>query len=164
MLSQPEFTLKLLKKIKKAGIHTIIETSGMGKDKNLINLVPFVDIFYYDLKIIDSKKHQEYTGVDNKVILYNLKILRDNTDNIVIRIPLIPGYTDHITNLKKIYKKMSQLNLKEAHLLPYNTNASAKYEWLERKYIPGEIEGQSDEYLEMLKDRAPKNINIKIIN
>ncbi|MFW6270673.1 MAG: glycyl-radical enzyme activating protein [Bacillota bacterium] len=164
VLYQPEFTLELLKNIKEEGIHTIIETSGMGEDKDLIKLIPYVDFFYYDLKLIDSEKHKQFTGTDNKIILDNLKILKEKTDDIVVRIPLIPGYTDHISNIRKIYKKMFQLDLKEVHLLPYNTSASAKYEWLDREYIPGEMEAQSDEYLKKLKNIAPESINVKIIN
>ncbi|MFW5985327.1 MAG: glycyl-radical enzyme activating protein [Halanaerobiaceae bacterium] len=164
VLFQPVFAKQLLKKIKQEGIHTIVETSGRGQEKDLLEFVPFVDDFYYDLKIINPEKHYRYTGMDNKKIINNLRSLSQKTENIVVRIPLIPEYTDQLSNIKKIYHLVQEFKIKRVHLLPYNTGAPAKYEWLQKEYIPGDLESQSQEYLNLLKEEAPEEMAISVIN
>jgi pyruvate formate lyase activating enzyme len=75
VLFQPEFALSLLARLSERNIHTIVETSGMGSWEDLKNISRYTDIFYYDVKTLDEKKHLSYTGKDNKTILENLKKL-----------------------------------------------------------------------------------------
>ena len=35
-------------------------------------LLPYVDVFLYDMKLMDNEKHKKYIGVDNTLILENL--------------------------------------------------------------------------------------------
>ena len=163
VLQQASFAINILKELKINGIHTIVETSGMGHWKDLEEMYPLVDLFYYDLKLINPIKHLEFTGKRNDLILENLKRLRTVTDKIVLRIPLIPGYTDGCENIMSIYEFAADNKITEVHLLPYNSNASAKYEWLAKTYVPGELMTQSKTYLELLKEKAPKQISVKII-
>ncbi len=164
VLCQPEFALAILKKVKMTGIHAIVETSGMGKKEDLLALIPHVDVFYYDLKILDEQKHLKYTGCTNQVILANLISLRQKTESIVIRIPLIPGYTDSLDNISDIYRFLKKQKIKRVDLLPYNSSAPAKYKWLKRKYLPGKLDVQTDDYLQELQEKAPQGIEVRIIN
>jgi glycyl-radical enzyme activating protein family len=136
VLFQADFTLELLRKLRKNEIHTLVETSGMGNWNDLACISEYTDIFYYDLKIIDSERHKKYTGADNSVILDNLKKLMElrNEKNICIRVPLIPSYTDAKTDIDEIYKFTSDIGLEHVELLPYNKSAAAKYEWLGIEY------------------------------
>lgn len=89
-----------------------------------------VDLYLYDIKIIDYETHKKYTGVDNKLILENVKKLTDLNKDIIIRIPLIPGCTDDVQNIKGIADFIvAQLKCKiaRAELLPYNSLAETKY-------------------------------------
>jgi pyruvate formate lyase activating enzyme len=165
VLQQASFAINILKGLKEHGIHTIVETSGMGYWEDLEKMSPLVDLFYYDCKLIDSKRHLEYTGQRNDLILENLKRLRTITEKIVLRVPLIPGgYTDGLENIMDIYKFATLHKINEVHLLPYNSNASAKYEWLAKTYVPGELMTQSKTYLKLLKEKAPEQISVKIIS
>ena len=132
VLFQPDFTLELLRELREHGIHTLVETSGMGKWDDLAKISEYTDTFYYDIKIIDSDRHKQYTGSDNFVILENLEklsVLRNKKD-IVIRVPLIPSYTDSDADIDEIFKFTSFIRLDTVELLPYNKSAAAKYEWL----------------------------------
>lgn len=164
VLQQADFAIDILKCLKEYSIHTIVETSGMGRWESLEKMYPLVDLFYYDLKLMDPVKHLEFTGQRNDIIVENLNKLRAVTDKIVLRVPLIPGYTDEIENILSIYQFAAAHKITEVHLLPYNSNAGAKYEWLGKDYVLGELTAQSKAYLELLKDKAPKQLSVKIIS
>ena len=132
VLFQPDFTLELLRKLRENEIGTLIETSGMGKWNDLAKISEYTDMVYYDIKIIDAERHKQYTGLDNFTILENLKKLSmlKNKNDIVIRVPLIPSYTDSKSDIDEIYKFASYIGVDNVELLPYNKSAAAKYEWL----------------------------------
>jgi len=87
------------------------------------------DLFLYDLKMMDSQLHHEWTTAGNRKILHNLKILAGTGANIIIRIPLIGGINDTVENIQLTAKFISELDgePKEVHLLPYHAIAQHKY-------------------------------------
>jgi pyruvate formate lyase activating enzyme len=134
-LMQPEFTLEFLTLCKQAGIHAAIETCGFGNRNDLLKIAEVCDLIYYDIKIIDDVLHKKYTGVSNALILDNLAALcENNTDKIIVRIPCIPGITDRPEQIAEIKLLAKKHDIKNVELMPYNTNAGAKYEWLGRTY------------------------------
>lgn len=165
VLSQPEFSLSLLKSLKEKGIHTIVETSGMGSLQTLLDMSDFTDEFYYDIKSFNSKNHIKHTGVDNKTILSNLISLTKlrNGKGITIRTPLIPGYNDSESEITDIYQLAVENGISEIHLLKYNTLASAKYEWLSREYIPGDLKPHDDAYINNLIAKAHSSLKVKTL-
>jgi pyruvate formate lyase activating enzyme len=164
VLFQPEFAEAILARLRDCGVHTVVETSGMGKWQDLCNIAKYTDIFYYDIKTLDNEKHLIYTGVGNKIILDNLKELAELMPNggITLRVPLIPGYNDSIDEIAEIYKLAQELQIHDVHLLRYNTSAPAKYQWLDLPYKPGSLERQSDEYVDKLCEIAPEGINVSV--
>lgn len=101
-LAQIVFSRAILRQIKIHEIHTAVETCLLAGSKDLESLTPYVDLFLVDLKVDDSEKHTEYTGAANNVIKDNFRWLAGHHDSIVVRIPIIPGYTDSEANLKGI--------------------------------------------------------------
>jgi len=164
-LFQPEFIAALLRKLHAEGIHTIIETSMMCDPGIIRDIYQYVNIFYCDMKVIDPIKHKQYTGCDNSMIISNIELLAKlkNKTDIVIRIPLIPDYTDAASDVSEIYQFARELGLSNIHLLPYNPSAPAKYEWLSMTYPPRTHQKQSYQYLSELKSIAPAGLNITII-
>ena len=162
-LAQPAFALEIAKNLHLEGIHTILETSGMGIWADLKKFLPYVDLFYYDLKIFDACHHLQYTGVLPDIIQSNLENLSRQTRQIVIRMPLIPGYTDHEENVEEVYRFMRKLDLRQIHLLPYNASSQAKYAWVGRDYSPGHLEQQTQKALQSLVLLAPKGIEASVI-
>ena len=100
-LMQPLFTLEILKLLKNAGVHTIVETSGCGAESDLLEMARYADCFYYDFKLSDAGMYSRYIGdgLSLSLTMNNLKKLRGITDGIVLRAPLIPGITDTEANL-----------------------------------------------------------------
>lgn len=129
VLFQPEFATDILRKVKTQSVNTIVETSGNGRKLDLLAMVPYVDTFYYDYKLADAALLREYTGANISLIRQNLEALRNATDNIVLRVPLIPGISDTYENLKNTVDIAHKLEISTVHLLPYNYSAGAKYEW-----------------------------------
>ncbi|NHZ87227.1 MAG: radical SAM protein, partial [Planctomycetia bacterium] len=68
-LVQINFLLELLKVCKKSNIYTVVDTSGEASWKDFEKILNYVDLFLYDLKIIDNELHKKYTGVPNKRVL-----------------------------------------------------------------------------------------------
>lgn len=109
-LSQPDFSLEILKECKRMNVHTAIETSLFCENETLNRLLSLVDLFIVDMKIFDEKQHLRYTGKSNEIIKDNIRFLVSSGKNIVIRIPLIPGITDTEENKSAIEKFIHDLD------------------------------------------------------
>jgi len=152
-LLQADFLKAVLEGCKKQGIHTALDTSGFVPYEVIDALKANVDLFLYDLKMIDEKRHIHYTGVSNKMILENLKKLSRNGSRILVRIPLIPQVNDTKDCIQKIAAFVAGfLSLKHVSLLPYHAIAAQKYERLNR---PSEMPNSSclpEEKINFIKD------------
>lgn len=120
-----QFASELLKALKKIKIHTLIETGGyFNWDEFEANIVPYCDMVYYDIKLINDDEHKKYCGVSNKRILENFKKLvgysRKKGLKIVPRIPLVPGITATEHNLKGISAFLRECGVTTVELLRYN--------------------------------------------
>ena len=117
---QYEFSLKILKEAKKAGIHTAIETSGYFY-KELNEIHQYVDLWLYDIKLISEREHIKYTGVSNKKILENLTYLDSIGEKIILRCPIIPDINFTKEHFGKIVNLANELkSIVAIHLEPYH--------------------------------------------
>jgi len=131
---QSEFLCKLLKACKMAGISTAVETCGFVSPEKLSKASPFVDLFLYDYKLTDSDLHKKYTGVDNELILSNLKLLNSLGNDVILRCPIIPGVNDneeHFKSIGALTEKYS--NILKVEVEPYHRLGENKYAGLGRK-------------------------------
>ncbi len=127
-LAQLEFLNSVLDKCRKKGIHTVLDTCGYVSFDELAKIADKIDLFLYDFKLIDDKKHKEATGVSNKLILDNLKKLSVKGRKIVVRIPIIEGVNDDNENITETAKFIASLpGIKEISLLPYHKGGRQKY-------------------------------------
>ena len=127
-LMQPEFLKSILKLCKTEKIHTTLDTTGYCSPEIMQSIYNYVDLFLYDLKIMDDKLHQKYTGLSNKQILENLQFLKGEDKNIIIRFPIIPGVTDTKTNTQQILDYLRANNgIHEINILPFHKIANHKY-------------------------------------
>lgn len=127
-LEQATFLEEGLKLCKAGGIHTAIDTAGIVNKANLKRVIPYTDLFLFDLKLMESNEHIKYTDVPNQRILENLRFLSENNCNIIIRIPLIPDITATSSNLDQIIEFLNRLSpLPKINLLPYHRIAEGKY-------------------------------------
>ncbi|MFC1970948.1 glycyl-radical enzyme activating protein [Chloroflexota bacterium] len=116
------FTSQLLQKLKSCGIHTTIETCGFFKWPQFeAEMLDWLDLILFDVKLADKELHLKYTGRLNDVIMQNLtRLARERPDSVIARIPLIPGITSNHDNLEKLSSLLRQIGIKRCWLLPYN--------------------------------------------
>lgn len=122
-----EFTRELLKKAKENNIHTCLETSGYTDFKNLSEIIPYVDIFLYDIKESNSSLHKEFTGVENHRIIDNLFRLNEFDTKIILRCPIIPNYNnreDHYRYVGELAEKLK--NVYQIDIEPYHPLGKVK--------------------------------------
>lgn len=139
-LSQGIFVIELLKELKKLGIGTAIETTGIGKWDIINEISANVDIILWDFKIMDKEISTEVICADVELMKSNFEKLMKKVEKsdisvkVIPRLPLIPGYTSHIGNIKKIIEFISGFEIKQVDILPFHQYGSSKYKALERNY------------------------------
>jgi pyruvate formate lyase activating enzyme len=132
-MMQTGFLLEALKACKESNYHTAVDTSGYTSSDNFRSVIPFTDLFLYDIKHLDDAKHIMYTGVTNKEILKNYILTLDSGSDVIVRIPVIPGFNDdpdHLKRLKEFIISTKTNALKKICLLPFHKTGAAKYKRL----------------------------------
>lgn len=146
-LAQPEFLLSVLRLLKEKGINVYLETCGYAKREVLEELLPYVDCFLFDWKCSDSSLHKEYTGVDNRLIEENLRLLNSRGKRIVLRCPIIPGVNDNADHFKGIARLDRELEMIDrVELMAYHSMGEGKKEQL----------GREDSFRPHVPDKAEK--------
>ena len=160
--TQHDFMKEVAKLCREENISVAVESCGHVPWKNIETVLPFLDLFFFDMKHIDGDLHRQYTGVNNRLILDNLRKLNDNFSNIVIRIPVIPGYNDSRQVQRGMYEFVKPLkNVRRVELLPYHRLGTAKYAGLGRDYRLAEARPLKPEDLRHLESLG-KEIGIEI--
>lgn len=132
-LFQIDFLLKVLPMIKSRQIHVTVDTCGYVGTEDLEKIMPYVDLFLYDIKVIDRAKHVQNTGVENDIIKKNLRFLISEQKHIIIRIPVVPQVNDSQKDIEEFTAFLKSLDSDiEIDLLPYH-DVSEKYQALWRK-------------------------------
>ena len=122
---------EILQMCKKSGIHTAVDTAGDVPWTYFERVLPYTDLFLYDLKTMDCEIHKEYTGVGNVRILDNLAKLLQAKNPLWVRVPIIPGVNDTEQEMKKIKAFFEENGYPEkTQLLPYHKMGEHKYERL----------------------------------
>jgi glycyl-radical enzyme activating protein len=134
-LLQREFLKELLTTSRERGFHCAVDTAGNVPWSWLEEILPFTDLFLYDIKAFDPEIHQKATGVSNHRILENLARLSEAGKDIWIRIPVIPGVNDTPTEMTRIADYLvHKKGIQWVELLPFHTLGSEKYASLGRDY------------------------------
>ncbi|MFH1706362.1 MAG: glycyl-radical enzyme activating protein [Planctomycetota bacterium] len=125
---QKDFLMALLIDSKKRGLHTAVDTSGDVPWDCFTAILPHTDLFLYDIKVMDPKRHADATGRDNKRILDNLTKLSHMDRRILARIPVVPGVNATIDEMKNIAAFVKTLpHVESVELLNYHRLGEAKY-------------------------------------
>lgn len=136
--SQPEAARALLMECKAEGINTAIETCGHIKTDRLLEIAEYVDLFLFDIKHMDPKRHNELTGIGNEQILANLKELLKRRYNVKVRMPMLKGINDSKEEIDMVIQFLLPFrddpNFKGVDLLPYHKMGVGKYSQLDKPY------------------------------
>lgn len=139
-IAQYPFALALMKEAKVNGLNTCLETCGFGPAARFEEIALYTDLFLYDLKETDAALHTRFTGVGTDVILYNLRLLDNLGKQIILRVPVIPGFNDRPDHFKGVAETANSLkNLREIQVMPYHPLGREKAKSLGKKYPLGDI-------------------------
>lgn len=134
-----DYIYEVVKVMEEEKIHISVETCGYFDYRRFKKkLLPLIDLFLFDIKIMDPLKHKEYTGKSNEIIIRNFKKLLEAGVEVLPRVPLIPGFTATEENLSRIARFFSRHNIKEYTILPYNPSGLDKWGRL-GKEPPGNV-------------------------
>jgi pyruvate formate lyase activating enzyme len=148
---QPAFLRSLLEACQDEGISTAVETCGATDQGKLLGMADKVDLFLYDVKLMDTARHGEATGVGNEAILANLAALATVHAHVTLRFPVIPGINDDSENIGLMVAMMRRLGLREIDLLPYHHIGMDKYRRLGRLYQLADLQPPLVEDLESVR-------------
>lgn len=135
-LFQPKFLKEVLSECRRRYIHTAVDTSGYAPREVLKAVMPYTDVFLYDLKLYDEREHEKYTGVPNGIIKDNLRYLAESgrAGDVILRFPVIPGITDTEWNVRGWARFLEGLGeFREIDLLPFH-DVGEKFQRLGREY------------------------------
>jgi pyruvate formate lyase activating enzyme len=150
-LMQIDFTDAILSECKKRNLHTAVDTCGYASHEAIERIKDKVDLFLYDLKIMDAAKHRRYTGKSNRQILENFKTLAENGNGLLVRFPVIPMINDGKDNVKRIADFILSCGVKRICLLPYHRAGIEKYRSLGRGYRLSSTKAPSERKLNSIK-------------
>jgi pyruvate formate lyase activating enzyme len=154
-LCQPDFLLALLTACKAEGIHTAVDTTGYADWSVIERILPYTDLFLYDLKHMDSAKHARGTGVPNERILENARKIAAAGGKMQIRIPVIPMYNDSTEDFDAAGRFISDLGaaVEMTQLLPYHSLGAIKWERLDREGPRVEAAPPTDQLIQARKSQ-----------
>ncbi len=135
-LAQYLFTTEILKAAHEAYLHAALETCGHAPWHHFETVLKHVDLLQFDLKHMDPLRHRELTGQSNELIIENLKrVLSVKTsEDVIIRIPVIPGCTDSVENISETAEFVAGLGFRQLELIPYHRLGVSKYAQYGRAY------------------------------
>ena len=157
-LLQIDFLKKILRTAKQNAIHTAVDTTGYATFAVLKQIIPYIDLFLFDLKHHNNSEHIKYTGVPLKPILDNLKLLLEADKKIWLRIPIIPKINNSekdisgFINLLNNYKKPELVCL-----LPYHNSANTKYKNLGVHNSMKSVKNLKTKDVELIKKQFEKS-------
>jgi glycyl-radical enzyme activating protein len=150
-LAQPDFTAEVMRICHEKGINTCLDTSGYASPEALKKVLPHADLVLLDIKHMDSKKHEEWTGVPNEIILENAKTIAKEKD-MRISIPLIPGFNDDEENIRKTAEFAKSIGVKNIDVEPFHKLGDGKYIAIGMKSPYGDFTDISEEKVDEVRE------------
>ncbi len=150
MTMDVEYLLEAARELKRQDVTLTVDTCGYVPYEKFQALLPYVDTFLYDVKVMDSELHQKYIGADNRLILENLVRLSEDGARIYIRIPIIREVNGNEENIIQTIRFLKEHDIHPAgiHLLPYHDTGSGKYPKLDMVYKGTDLHAPDKEEME----------------
>ena len=152
-LTHADFVAELFTLCRGEGVNTCVETCGCVPRSAFEKILPLTDTFYFDLKLMDSGLHREYTGQGNGQILSNARFLAGSGANILFRQPLIPGVNDDEENIRATSDFIRSLGRPELQLqlIAYHRMGASKYAALDLPYAMEELKPMDPAQVEAVR-------------
>lgn len=146
------FCRELIRLCHAEGIHTAIDSCGYPCTEEALAALDAADLVLFDLKGMDSARHQENTGAGNEEILRTFEHLRTTNKPVIVRAPLVPGYNDSPEELAALGRLLRESpNVERVDLMPYHEYGVSKYEEIGLAYpLAGKVEPYSQDQVRQL--------------
>jgi len=147
------YLLELVRRLDEEGISVNIDTCGFCSWERLEKVLPYVDTFLYDLKLLDAAEHLQHTGVSNETILENLERLSDAGSRIWIRIPVIQAVNGDVSSITAVghWLREHHIQTQQINLIKYHDFGADKYEQLGMSYEGKAFAAPDDVTLQTMK-------------
>lgn len=161
---QEDILRELVYKLYDKSIDLAIETAGYFNFHKVKDILERLNLIFIDIKHMDSERHKYFTGVGNREILENIRLLNTLNIPIVVRIPVIDGVNSDKENIKETAKFVKE-NIKKPkiELLPYHSFGDMKYEILGREKPSRDFKTPSEASLKEL-EKIIKNEEVQAIS
>lgn len=157
-LLQRDFSYAILERCKQEDVHTAIETAANFPWERVASILPVTDLIMMDIKLMDSARHRECTGVPNERILDNALRLGQQPQPLIVRTPIIPGVNDNAADVTAIAEFVAKLpNLLYYELLPFHPMGSGKYDSLDMDYRARNLKSPPREHMDRLVEVAQRS-------
>jgi pyruvate formate lyase activating enzyme len=133
---QGNYLAGLLPRLKQAKIHVNLETCGVFRWEQIEPLLPYLDLIYFDLKLMDAEAHRRLTGQGNQIILENFARLASSFAALQARMPIVPGMNDDAENIAATARFLTRHRQQTIHCLPYHNLGEAKIPRLDTALEP----------------------------
>lgn len=161
-LSQGRFTIEVARQLHSKGVSVALDTCGFVRSKDLEEISKYIDIFLYDIKVMDREKHILYTGVDNDLIHSNLRLLASLGAKINIRIPLIEGINTSEAEVDGVLNLLDEMDIEKISILPYHEAGVHKYKKLDMDYKKINMSRPSKETIECIVGRYSNKYKVEV--
>jgi pyruvate formate lyase activating enzyme len=161
-LMHPDMTLALLKRAKKEGLNTVLDTTGFANWNIIKSILKYVDLVLLDIKQLDDVKHKKWTGVSNRLILENAKKMADCNTQLRLRLPIVHSVNfwdlqypkDIVEFAKPLGKSVIGIDL-----LPFHSFAAKKFSTLGREgyfdHFPNIYKEEVEDYRKIISNGGP---------
>lgn len=163
VLLQADFAQEVLKRCKEEGLHTTVDTAGFVQWEAFEKVLPWADLFLYDVKAITPELHKRATGQDNALILENYTRLAKTGKPIWVRVPVVPGFTDSEEELKKIAGFLKGKEPEHVDLLRFHRMAETKYRAMDMEYEMESTVPPSMEEMEHFRSVLEQELTCEIL-
>lgn len=150
-LMQGDFVAALLRQCKAEALHTALDTTGYVAWPKIQAVLPWADLILWDLKHLDPKRHEQATGVGNRLILENL-LRAAKLAKIWLRVPLIEGFNDDTAHMAGVIELAREIGAEKISLLPYHEGGRSKCEQIGRPYLCLGAQAPGQERIDALKE------------
>jgi len=139
-----------------------VDTCGYAPWKALDSIREYTDLFLYDLKLMDDRRHSKHTGAANKKVIDNLERLAISGAKVIVRYAVIPGINDDEENIREMARFVAKLKrIERIDVLPYHSMAVEKYSNLNRKGVTAGFRPPSEERLRIIV-KALEGFGLKV--
>jgi pyruvate formate lyase activating enzyme len=149
-MAQADFLGEVLLLCKAEGMNTAIETGCCCEWSDFEKVIAYTDLFLCDLKHVNREKFNKHVGKGFDLIIENLKKLAAENCNMIIRVPVIPGFNSEEGEIRDICRFTNEIGVKEIHLLPYHRLGKSKYDKLFMDFPMKDVEPPGSDIMKRL--------------